>query len=126
MSELTITSEAKAFTCPTTTLEEPKRSNRPIKPQVEFRPRVDIREDSKEASKGDLSRVADKEGARVDLEGGVDLIIPTSTPSNTRAMTSKSSETETKSTQLPDFTTMSSTRRKWLLRPCRECSLNFF
>lgn len=81
------------FTCPTTTLEEPKRSVRHTKPQVEFRPKVDIREgnkeDNKEASKGDLSRVADKEEPRVDLVAGVDLITPTSTPSNTRAMTSR-------------------------------------
>lgn len=106
MSEPTITSGAKVFTCPTTTLEEPKRSVRPTKPQVEFRPRVDIREDNKEDNKGDLSRVVDKEGAKVDLETGVDLITPTSTPSNTQAMTSRSLETEMKSTQLLDFTTM--------------------
>lgn len=42
---------------------------------MEFRFRVDIREDSKEVSKGDFSRVVDKEGVKVDLEGGVDFII---------------------------------------------------
>lgn len=67
--------EVKVFICLIIMLEEFKRLNRFIKLQVEFRFRVDIREDSKEVSKGDFSRVVDKEGVRVDLEGGVDFII---------------------------------------------------
>lgn len=67
--------EVKVFICLIIMLEEFKRLNRFIKLLVEFRFRVDIREDSKEVSKGDFSRVVDKEGVRVDLEGGVDFII---------------------------------------------------